>query len=292
MKVKLTVKELENMTSIGDPARLQVGRSLFLDVVSPELAIWLYHERSLNRHKTIEIGRFGQQDNMATSLKNAIQNVQECKKGKISQFIRNTEIIPTILSIENIEDIFLACANTPKLIPEEVKIGLILMLVLGIKQLDLLCAKWEDVCFDSKLFYLKFETSSLSNFYSIPIPEDLLPLFEKLKDLSNGSNYLFPNEKSNHISTAKFRHYITRLFGFKNVPEFTTYDLRRTCVALMAQENISEMVIANCLNNSPRLTVKTFIKHDYMEERREAHDKLALLILPLTQFTNHVEKSS
>ncbi|MFB0979701.1 MAG: hypothetical protein QMC62_02140 [Alteromonadaceae bacterium] len=300
MKLKLSTEELTNKVHSGQQTRLHVGRNLFLNIITSSLAIWHYSLSSAKGNKMIEIGRFEKNDDMKTSLKNAIQNAQECKNGKFSKFIISTKVKQTLLSTENIEDIFIACRNNPDLVPEDIKIGYFLMLVLGIKQTDLHSAKWENICFKSKLFNLYMDNPMARNF-SIPIPTQVIPIFERLKELSTESEYLFPNKNRNnhgHMSSNEFRLHLLRLFGKssskKNIPnnllsdmgvaEFRIYDLRRTCAALMHQLNVSAVVVAKCFNVCTAGTFESFIDDSSVNERREIHELLANLILPISLY--------
>ena len=74
------------------------------------------------------------------------------------------------------------------------------------------------------------------------------------------------------------------VLGQAGVSEFMVHDLRRPCRTLMSSLGVREEVAELCLNHSASNIVRTYNRYEYKNERREAHTKLARLILPMASF--------
>jgi hypothetical protein len=53
----------------------------------------------------------------------------------------------------------------------------------------------------------------------------------------------------------------------------------------MASLGIREEVAEKCLNHNASNIVRIYNRYEYKQERKEAHEKVAKLILPMTNFT-------
>jgi len=206
-----------------------------------------------------------------------------------------------VLSIEDIETMFCVLRRYPSKVPEATYIGITLLLVLGLRKMELFSAEWRDVCLVKKYFQIYADNTKSQKSLAIPIPEQAIPLFETLQKLSNGSNYLFHARKKSskgHISHDTVNHTLADLFGkvisikkaSKNVlgeaglEDFVIHDLRRTFRTLLAELGIPNEVAEKCLNHADSRIIKTYNRYEYKKERKLAHEKIAQLILPLAGY--------
>ncbi|GAA63160.1 phage integrase family protein [Pseudoalteromonas sp. BSi20311] len=204
-----------------------------------------------------------------------------------------------VLSLEEIEIMFDVFREYPKKVPESTYIGFTILLVLGLRKMELFSAKWVDVDLKRQYFHLYEDNTKSNKSLAVPIPDRLIPQFKRLKVLAKNSEFLFPARKQSkrgYISDDTVNHTLADLFGkviskrkpspnvlgIAGVTDFVVHDLRRTCRTLMAQIGIREEVAEKCLNHSFGNLVKTYNRYEYKEERKEAHEALANLILPLT----------
>ena len=204
-----------------------------------------------------------------------------------------------VLSLEEIEIMFDVFREYPKKVPESTYIGFTILLVLGLRKMELFSAKWVDVDLKRQYFHLYEDNTKSNKSLAVPIPDRLIPQFKRLKVLAKNSEFLFPARKQSkrgYISDDTVNHTLADLFGkviskrkpspnvlgIAGVTDFVVNDLRRTCRTLMAQIGIREEVAEKCLNHSFGNLVKTYNRYEYKEERKEAHEALANLILPLT----------
>jgi integrase len=85
--------------------------------------------------------------------------------------------------------------------------------------------------------------------------------------------------KSNKQKTARQK------YSWSSRSEFVVHNLRRTCLTLMVSLGIREEVAEKCVNHHASNIVRIYNKYEYKQERKEAHEKVAKLILPMTNFT-------
>jgi len=205
------------------------------------------------------------------------------------------------LSIDEIEIMFDVFREYPKKVPEATYIGFIILLVLGLRKMELFSAKWTDIDLRRQYFHLYEDNTKTNKSLAIPLPDDIVSLFLRLKELSRNSDYIFPARKKSkrgHISHDTVNHTLADLFGKviskrkaspnvlgrAGVTNFVVHDLRRTCRTLMADIGIREEVAEKCLNHSFNNIVKIYNRYEYKKERKEAHEKIAELIIPLTGY--------
>ncbi len=63
-----------------------------------------------------------------------------------------------------------------------------------------------------------------------------------------------------------------------DIPHFTVHDLRRTCRTLLARQGTQGHIAERCLNHKLKGVEGIYDQYDYLEERKEALDKLATKI--------------
>ena len=207
-----------------------------------------------------------------------------------------------VLEIEDIEILFEIFRKFPSKVPETTYIGFVLLLIMGVRKMELFSAKWQDVDFKRQYFHLYSNNTKTSKSLAVPLPDAVMPLFDQLKELSKGSEYIFPARKQSsrgYISDDTVNHTLADLFGKvvnnrkvsenvlekAGVPSFTIHDLRRTFRTLLAELGISEEVAEKCLNHANTTIIQTYNRYGYKKERRHAHEKIAELILPMAGYS-------
>ena len=203
-----------------------------------------------------------------------------------------------VLLEDEIEIMFTVFRQYPKKVPEPTYIGITLLLILGVRKMELFSARWQDVSLERRFFQIYADSTKSKKSLAVPIPDSIIFLFERLKTLSGNSNYLFPARKRSsrgYISDDTVNHTIADLFGkvvskrapSQNVlgeaglPEFAVHDLRRTFRTLLAAYGVPNEVAERCLNHADSRIVRTYNRYEYRKERKEAHELIASIILPL-----------
>lgn len=206
----------------------------------------------------------------------------------------------------HLKTFFDAANKYPLIFPEPTMIAITLLLIFGFRKMELLSAKWSDVDWEQKEFHIWADHSKNKLAIAVPIPDSVIPLFEKLAVLSDGSDYLFPSRKRSrtpHIHASTLNSAINSLFGnnkrnkayqenglAKNLPYFKVHDLRRTFRSLLPKYNVEEAISEATLNHKPRGIVGVYNRYKYLNQRRIAHDKMAKIIFPMAGFEYHNEK--
>ncbi|WP_345889207.1 site-specific integrase [Shewanella algae] len=204
------------------------------------------------------------------------------------------------LSMDELSKLFPILRSYPAAFTRDNYLAIALLLVLGVRKNELTEAKWSELDLVSQLWHLPVERSKTGVAITIPLPTEILPWLEELKMRACGSEYLFPSRKTNakrgHISPDTLNHALSKMFGkpvnggkrhYPNVfaqadiDHFTIHDLRRTCRSLMSGLGIPGHVAERCLNHKLKGVEAIYNRYDYLDERREAHEKLANCLTPL-----------
>lgn len=206
------------------------------------------------------------------------------------------------LTEEEIEIMFDVFREYPQKVPEPTYIGITLLIILGLRKMELFSAKWIDVDLRRQYFHLYEDDTKTKKSLAVPLPDIVLPLFHRLKELSGASEFVFPARKRSsrgYISDDTTNHSLAALFGKATsskkagrnvlgqagVTEFVVHDLRRTCRTLMASLKVPQEVAEKALNHNASNIVRIYNRYEYKEERKEAHEKVAKLILPMAGFS-------
>ncbi|MBB1464560.1 tyrosine-type recombinase/integrase [Vibrio sp. SG41-7] len=168
-----------------------------------------------------------------------------------------------------------------------------LLVCLGVRKSELCEAKWEEFNLEEGLWHLPADRSKTNVGFTIPLAPEVLKWLEELKIRGFGSEYVFPSRrasKSPHMGPDTLNRAITKLFGHEagkkkqppnlmgDMPHFTVHDLRRTCRTLLAKQGTPGEVAERCLNHKLKGVEGIYNQNDYLEDRREALDKLAVTV--------------
>lgn len=175
-----------------------------------------------------------------------------------------------------------------------------LLLALGVRKGELIAAKWSEFDFEKQLWHMPKERSKTGVAITIPLPAPTIDWFQELHARAGGSEFVFPSRRASkrhgHISSDTLNHALAKLFGKKvdshkqpydnllgqaGIEHFTVHDLRRTCRSLLAELKVLPHIAERCLNHKLRGIEGVYNQHDYLQERKEALNKLAHLLSPI-----------
>ena len=169
------------------------------------------------------------------------------------------------------------------------KTALKILLVTGQRRGELAHARWEHIDLKAAEWYMP-ETKNGTD-HTVPLSVMAVELFKRLRKETRESAYALPSphlqiksrrtpiddkpiaERSLTRALAKNREH----FGLDH---FTVHDLRRTVVTQMRKLKIDQRTIDEVINHLPPKIVRTYDRHDYMEEKLQA---LELWSLELSQ---------
>ena len=204
------------------------------------------------------------------------------------------------LSIEEIKTTLNVLRENATIFTRDNYLAVVLILIFGNRKTEVTQAKWEEFDFIDKIWNLGIRNKKAINI-SIPLADEVIPIFEELKIRSCGSEYVFPSRKAskngyvcdntlNHALAKMFGKKISKksypnLFAPKGIEHFTIHDLRRTCRSLLAELGYEGDAVTRYLNHKIKGMTGTYNRYDYLDERREFASRMAKLILPLAKIT-------
>lgn len=171
-----------------------------------------------------------------------------------------------------------------------------LLVTLGVRKSELCCAKWEEFELDKALWHLPEGRSKTGAPITIPLPEQILVWLSELIIRACGSDYVFPARRASkkpHMGDDTLNRAISSMFGHEagrkvqpsnlmgDMKPFSPHDLRRTFRSLAASQGVAGHVAERCLNHKLKGVEGIYDRHDYLEERKEAHKKIANLLEPI-----------
>ncbi|MEZ8803014.1 tyrosine-type recombinase/integrase [Vibrio splendidus] len=174
-----------------------------------------------------------------------------------------------------------------------------LLLCLGVRKSELTEAKWTEFDLENSLWYLPAERSKSGTGFTIPLPELCVQWFQELYTLACRSDYVFPNRRESkvpHMGKDTLNRAISKLFGREagrkiqppnkmgDIKHFAVHDLRRTCRSLLASVKVPSHVAERCLNHKLKGVEGIYDRYDYLEERKEALEKVTALVKNYIEF--------
>ncbi len=168
-----------------------------------------------------------------------------------------------------------------------------LLVTLGVRKSELCCAKWEEFELDKALWHLPEGRSKTGAPITIPLPVQVLTWLNELAMRACGSDYVFPARRASkkpHMGDDTLNRAISSMFGHEagrkvqppnlmgDIKPFSPHDLRRTFRSLAASQGVAGHVAERCLNHKLKGVEGIYDRHDYLEERKEAHQKVTDLL--------------
>ena len=156
-----------------------------------------------------------------------------------------------------------------------------LLLLLGVRKMELLAARWEEFDLEAGAWYLPAERTKTGQALDIPLPTVAVGWFRELKHLACASDWVLPARKMQDrmlphvcestlsVALAKVKH---------DIDPFTVHDLRRTCRTHLAALGVKPHIAERVLNHKLRGVQGVYDRHDYFEERKAALNAWADLL--------------
>jgi integrase len=171
-----------------------------------------------------------------------------------------------------------ALDKAPKLSPQ-CRYGTKILLLTGVRSGELRLARWEHVDFDNALWKIPAGNTKNAKAWSVPLSDMAVTLFEELHDEANGSDWVLRSaDREAPITDKAMARAVRRLFSLKDknnkqlldIPQFYPHDLRRTLRTHLSRLGIAPHIAEKCLNHSLSKIGKTYDKHTFIDDRREA----------------------
>jgi integrase len=153
------------------------------------------------------------------------------------------------------------------------KLAFHLSLMVLTRKTELIHATWDCVDFDSKRFTIKM--SKMDTQLVIPLPIQAISILEILKELSQGSKYIFTGRSGidEPISTTTL-NWISKpinnvMFGDNKAEYFTIHDLRRTGATQLGEMGYPSDYIEVALNHGKAGIKQVYQRSQYIDQRKE-----------------------
>jgi len=162
-----------------------------------------------------------------------------------------------------------------------------LLIALGVRKGELIAARWSEFDLDTALWKIPADRSKTGVAIIVPLSALSVRWLQELQMRACGSEFIFPTRRfsknNGHISPDTLNAAINKLFDGKDltVDHFTVHDLRRTCRSLLAGVGVPSHIAERCLNHKVRGVEGIYDRYDYLDERREALQKVADLLEPI-----------
>ena len=149
-----------------------------------------------------------------------------------------------------------------------------LLLLLGVRKMELIGAPLSEINLDDGIWVLPAYRTKRGRSIDIPLPHQATSIIRRLVAMNGSSEYLFPARKIQtrllpHISPDTVNASLKR-FVKLDIPLFTIHDFRRTCRTHLERLGFDPRIGESVLNHKVRGVEGVYNRHDYFEERREA----------------------
>lgn len=180
----------------------------------------------------------------------------------------------------------LAAMKTAKGFSKENDLSVKLLLVLAVRKSELIGAPWTEFDLDAAVWHLPADRTKTGQPIDIPLPAIVVGWLQELQRLANGSKWVLPARKMQQrmvphicestigVALGKVKH---------GLPPFTVHDFRRTARTHLASLGVSPHVAERCLNHKLKGVEGIYNRHDYFEERKEALETWARLLVQLEE---------
>lgn len=162
-----------------------------------------------------------------------------------------------------------------------------LLLLLGVRKQELTTARVKDFDLEAEVWHLRGTHTKTAVSIDIPLSASALEAIRELIRLGCSSHYLLPARKAQdrmlphicestlNVALGKVRRHL------KYMEPFTIHDLRRTAKTQLAALGVKPHISERCLNHKIRGVEGVYDAHDYFEERRDALNQWAALLVAL-----------
>jgi integrase len=169
----------------------------------------------------------------------------------------------------------------------QLRAGLKILLLTGVRTGELLAARWEHIDFDAATWLIpKPKADNKGGTWTVPLVPAVRALFHELKEIADDLQSpwvmagLVPGQP---IDGKALGHAMRRLFQLKDgggdpllpIAHCCVHDLRRTLRSGLEELGVPWHICEKCLNHSLGRVERVYARSDLMDQRREALQKWA-----------------
>ena len=170
----------------------------------------------------------------------------------------------------------------------QIRCAIKLLLLTGVRSGELRLARWEHVDFDNALWRIPAINTKTGTAWSVPLSDMALALLRELETESEGGDWVLQSvpwsvEHNAPITDKALARALKRLFELKDgkgkpllaIEPFVPHDLRRTLRTHLSRLGVAPHIAEKCLNHSLGRIERTYDRHTYQDEHREALQRWA-----------------
>lgn len=149
------------------------------------------------------------------------------------------------------------------------KLALHLLILCMVRKSELIEAKWEEIDFEKAEWSIPGERMKKDKPHLVPLPRQAVAMFEELKGLASGSEWIFPSRGDLHKAIAKSTLNVAVRTMEHDVQDFVIHDFRRTASTHLHEAGFNSDWIEKALAHETKGIRGVYNRAQYMEQRRE-----------------------
>jgi integrase len=149
------------------------------------------------------------------------------------------------------------------------KLALHLLILTMVRKKELVEARWEEIDFDKGIWVIPGERMKKDKPHVVYLSQQALAMFEELKALSSGSEYVLPSRSSlrKPIAHSTLNTAIRTLD--LDVRDFVIHDFRRTASTHLHEAGFNSDWIEKCLAHEQKGVRGVYNRAEYADQRKE-----------------------
>lgn len=149
------------------------------------------------------------------------------------------------------------------------KLALHLLIVCMVRKSELIEANWDEIDFEQSLWIIPAERMKKDKAHIVPLSAQALAMFEELKGLSSGSDWVFPSCGSLEKPIAKSTLNVAVRSLDMDVRDFVIHDFRRTASTHLHEAGFNSDWIEKSLAHETKGIRGVYNKAQYADQRRD-----------------------
>lgn len=149
------------------------------------------------------------------------------------------------------------------------KLALHLLILCMVRKSELIEARWEELDLEKAEWAIPGERMKKDKPHLVPLSRQAVAMFEELKGLASGSEWVFPSRGSLKLPIAKSTLNVAVRALEIDVREFVIHDFRRTASTHLHEAGFNSDWIEKCLAHETKGIRGVYNRAEYLDRRRE-----------------------
>lgn len=148
---------------------------------------------------------------------------------------------------------------------ETIKLGLLVLINTFPRRSELVGTPWTEI--EADRWRIAPERTKMDRPHVIPLSPQVQAMFARLRELANGSPWVFPSPHTatRHRARQTFNYALNRL-GYRGI--FTPHGVRSTAASILADRGYSKDVVDAALAHAEESSVRaSYFRNDYFQQR-------------------------